>query len=272
MKVERVQFTEDQSTMLATLYGRALDARSAEPILGDPTAQEAVARIDYDFGKFRMNSDHALSIALRAKVFDDWTRNFIDLHPTGMVVHLGCGLDSRVYRIDPPESVLWFDVDYPSTIDLRKRLYPARPSYELVGSSVLDLNWVDHLPADRPTLVIGEGLTMYLDPVGAPALLSALVRYLPEGEMAFDFYSRSGLKAQKLNSIVRRAGATLTWGIDDASELEPLGLKLAERFGVLDFITPEVTARVSRAVRAQMWLAKRVPYFANMGQLLRFTF
>ncbi|MFC0625504.1 class I SAM-dependent methyltransferase [Kribbella deserti] len=270
--MEKVQFTEEQSTMLATLYGRALDARSAEPILGDPTAQEAVARIDYDFGKFGMGPDQALAIALRARVFDRWTRDFIDLHPEGMVVHLGCGMDGRVYRVDPPSSVLWFDVDYPETIDVRKRLYPERASYQQLGSSVLDLNWLDYLPADRPTLVLGEGLTMYLDPVGAPALLSALVRYLPSGEMAFDFYSRSGLKAQKLNSIIRRAGATLTWGIDDASELEPLGLKPAERFGVLDFITPEVLERASRGIRAQMWLARRIPYVANMGQLLRFTF
>jgi O-methyltransferase involved in polyketide biosynthesis len=29
------------------------------------------------------------------------------------VLHLACGLDTRVHRLDPPSSVRWFDVDYP---------------------------------------------------------------------------------------------------------------------------------------------------------------
>jgi hypothetical protein len=32
-------------------------------------------------------------------------------HPQATVLHLGCGLDSRVFRVDPPPSVRWYDVD-----------------------------------------------------------------------------------------------------------------------------------------------------------------
>ncbi|WP_231960915.1 hypothetical protein [Amycolatopsis thermoflava] len=76
-----VRFTEEQSTNLATLYGRALDARSANPLLGDTAAAEAVERIDYDFGKFGVNRNLALSVAARAKVFDDLLRDFLREHP-----------------------------------------------------------------------------------------------------------------------------------------------------------------------------------------------
>jgi O-methyltransferase involved in polyketide biosynthesis len=271
-KTQKVHFTEERATMLATLYGRAFDAASADPVLADPTARETVAKIDYDFDRFRMNSDMALSIVLRAQVFDRWTRDFLGRHPEAIVAHLGCGLDSRVYRIDPPPCVDRFDVDYPETIALREQLYPARPGYRMIGSSVTDLAWIDQLPTDRPALVVGEGLTMYLDPIGAPALLSALVRHLLSGEMAFDFYSRTGLKLQKLNSVVRRADATLTWGIDDGAELATIGLTPVERVGVMDFASPDVLRRVSPVVRAQIWLARRVRLIGNMGQILRFTF
>jgi len=35
-------------------------------------------------------------------------------------------MDSRVFRVDPPASVQWFDVDYPDVIDLRRSLFPER--------------------------------------------------------------------------------------------------------------------------------------------------
>ena len=61
---------------------------------------------------------------MRAKAFDDWTRAFIEKHPDAIVLNLGCGLDSRVFRVDPPPEIAWFDVDFPEVIDIRERVYP----------------------------------------------------------------------------------------------------------------------------------------------------
>jgi O-methyltransferase involved in polyketide biosynthesis len=54
MDREAVQFTKEKATLLATLYGRAVDGMSDDPVLGDKTAEQAIERIDYDFRKFRM--------------------------------------------------------------------------------------------------------------------------------------------------------------------------------------------------------------------------
>jgi O-methyltransferase involved in polyketide biosynthesis len=107
-----VRFTEDQSTNLATLYGRALDARAERPVLGDPTAEDAVRRIDYDFGKFKVSKSDAFGIACRGKVFDDVVSDFVAAHDECTVLHLGAGMDSRVFRLDPPPTVRWFDVGF----------------------------------------------------------------------------------------------------------------------------------------------------------------
>jgi O-methyltransferase involved in polyketide biosynthesis len=40
------------------------------------------------------------------------------------VLHLACGLDTRIFRINPPETVRWVDVDYPDIIALRRALLP----------------------------------------------------------------------------------------------------------------------------------------------------
>src|SRR6266568_494591 len=148
--------------MLGTLYGRALESRSANPILRDELAERVIRLIDYDFSRLGVNPVVATSIALRARQFDRWTAAFVAQHPDADVLHLGCGLDSRVYRVDPPPTVSWFDVDYPEVIELRQRLYPQRPAYAMLGASVLDPNWLDGVPTDRPTLIVAEGLSMYL--------------------------------------------------------------------------------------------------------------
>lgn len=118
-----MQLTGKRETLLATLYLRALDSRADNPILGDPSAQAALERIDYDFERLRVGPNHAIGIAARARLLDDWAREFLDGHPSAIVLHLGCGLDARVYRVDPPAGVQWFDVDYSDVIELRGRVY-----------------------------------------------------------------------------------------------------------------------------------------------------
>lgn len=108
------------------MYGRALDAHSTHPVLADPTAIDVVGKLEYDFGRLGLRSSDGIAIAMRAKLLDRWTREFLALHPDATVVHLGCGLDSRVQRIDPGPGVRWFDVDQPQVIELREQVYPAR--------------------------------------------------------------------------------------------------------------------------------------------------
>ena len=50
----KVHFTKERETLLVTLYGRALQSRSNDPVLKDKWAEDAIGRIDYDFGKLQM--------------------------------------------------------------------------------------------------------------------------------------------------------------------------------------------------------------------------
>jgi O-methyltransferase involved in polyketide biosynthesis len=267
-----VRFTEDQSTNLATLYGRAIDARAELPVLGDQTAVDAVRRIDYDFGKFKVSKSDAFGIACRGKVFDDVVRDFITNHDECTVVHLGAGMDSRVFRLDPPATVRWFDIDFPDVIDLRRQVYPERANTTMLGASVTDPSWLDEVPADRPTLVVAEGLTMYLDPADGPELFRRVVEHFPRGEVFFDAYSRLGVKLQKTNAIVRRAKATLRWGIDDPRELAGAGLTVVSCQTADAFVPKEVWGRLPAVQRLGFQVLLWIPFLRNMGKLLRYRF
>jgi len=269
--MEKVHFTEEKATNLATLYGRALDYRSAHPILGDKAADDAVRRIDYDFTKIGISPDRAVSVVLRAKPIDDWAAEYLRAHPDAIVLHLGCGLDSRYYRLDPPPSVEWYDVDYPDVAELRRQLFPAREHCHVVAASVTDPAWLSDVSADRPTLMIGEGLTMYLTEADGVALLRRIVDHAPSGELQFDAFSRFGIRTQWSNAVVRRSGATLHWGIDGPDEILRAvpGLRLLAWVSPFDSPTFADVSLPFRVMAKVMSVSSKLRY---MAQYHRYSF
>jgi methyltransferase (TIGR00027 family) len=205
-------------TNLVTLYLRAYESRSPRPILGDTAAAEAVERIDYDFKRIHRSSFPPTTqylVVLRAKRLDDWCADFLHGHPDAVVVHLGCGLDGRAFRLDVPPSVLWFDVDQPGVIELRRQLYDDTERYRMIGSSVTDAQWLQQIPTGRPTLVVAEGLLMYLPESEVRKLLQRLTDRFDCGELLFDTLSRL---APLLSRVLTRG--IIKWGIRDARALQ----------------------------------------------------
>ena len=163
-------------------------------------------------------------IATRAATFDQLTTRYLADHPDAAVLQVGCGMDSRVFRVDPPASVQWFDVDYPDVIDLRRQLFPERKAYHLIGAPLEDLRWLDEVPRDRPGLLIAEGVLQYLSEAEVKALLNAVVAHFPGGQMIFDIFNPMIVK--RAGSNVGGTGATYKWGLDDPQEIKQLEPKL----------------------------------------------
>jgi O-methyltransferase involved in polyketide biosynthesis len=171
-----VHLRQEQQTMLWTLAMHAHDAASSRPILGDRFAAGLLDRVDEQpsLDGTSLGGNTPL-ICTRAKLIDDAARAFLARHDEAVVLHLGCGLDSRVLRLDPGPGVRWFDVDQEPVIELRRRFYDERENVEMIAASVTDPTWWSQVPDDRPRLVLAEGLLMYLDPDGVrTAVTSAL--------------------------------------------------------------------------------------------------
>src|SRR5512133_3493132 len=160
MTTDKIQFTKEKETMLMTMSGRAMQSQWRDPILRDPWAEEAMRHIDYDMSKqlkgvasWSMWKDIGPTInATRAATLDQLTSSCLADQPDAVVLQVGCGMDSRAFRVNPPAGVEWFDVDYPDVIDLRRQLFPERASYHQIGAPVEDLRWLDQVPRDRPGL------------------------------------------------------------------------------------------------------------------------
>jgi O-methyltransferase involved in polyketide biosynthesis len=220
VEIEKVSLIGAQQTALVTLYGKALDSRRPDSILADREADKALQRIDYDFSMLRMHRRDEKSAAVRSKGYDEWVKRFLDVHHECVVLHLGCGLDARVYRVNPPPSVSWYDIDLPDVTDLRRRLFPQRAGLYTIAASVTDPRLFDTIPGDQPVLVVAEGLTPYLRAADGVAMLRRITEHFPRGELVFDGYSRAGVRFLQRYGPVKASGAQLDWSIDDPHELE----------------------------------------------------
>ena len=209
-----IDLSGPSQTMLTTLYCKALDADCERPILGDDYAKAAVARIDYDWSELKVTNRWTPLVTVRTAQFDVWAGQFLAANPNATVIHVGCGLDSRVFRLNPGPDVQWYDVDYPAVISLREKIFPSRPNYHLVATPATDPSWLDEIPADRPTLLLAEGISMYLTEDDGIELLQHVIDRFGTGEIQIDYYSRLVVRSQKTHRLQRQSGSTLYWAVE----------------------------------------------------------
>lgn len=252
--------------MLTTLYLKALDADFDRPILADRYAKEAVGRIDFDWTALAAPSRWAPLVTVRTAQYDIWAGQFLAVHPRAAVVHLGCGLDARVFRLDPGPDVTWYDVDYPDVIALREKIFPARPGYRLLAASATDPAWLEQIPADRPVLLLAEGISMYLKQDEGLALLQRVVDRFGTGELQIDFYNWLGVKTQRTHRLQRLAGSTLHWAVNSPRDIldRVSGVRLLAAVTFFDASTfdraPAGFRRAARPVGAVRPLRRMLQY------------
>ncbi|KAK2040980.1 O-methyltransferase [Colletotrichum somersetense] len=249
-----------EETLLLTLYARALDAESPRPILSDQYAVEIVSEIKdlgYDFKRTtvsRLNTAVlATAASMRSRMLDIWTAKFLRKHPgPATVVHLACGLDTRSLRVRwQGEGRLWIDADQKEAVDLRRKLIkepePSKGEYRLIQPNIHDDAWLGDykIPADRPALVIFEGLTPYLTPDEVYGLLRRIVSYFQQrgvhGEIHFDVIGALTTFSVNtwFNGTFKVMGTRFTYYLNDPRTVEQNvpGLRYKERiFGMPDLL------------------------------------
>ncbi len=216
---EKISLTKEQETLLIPLYSKAQN----NPLFDDEKARQILAGVDYDFDRLRTPQKTAVTLRIRAKQLDTYTRRFINAHNDALILHLGCGLDSRCERVER-SGTQWFDLDMPEVIALRRKFYAESETYHLIPSSVTDLSWLDQIPLEgRPAFVVAEGLLMYLHESDVKALVLALRQKFPGCEFAFDAFSKLTADRVKAHPSLQKTGAMIYWGIDDPHEIEQWG-------------------------------------------------
>jgi O-methyltransferase involved in polyketide biosynthesis len=219
MKV-RIDLSGVPETLLISLYCRAVESQRPDALVKDERAVELMNRIDYDFPRIKFSSADMLFTIMRVREFDRRTRDFLAAHPDGIVVSIGCGLDTRFDRVDNG-TVEWYDLDLPEVIALRRQLLDETPRSRFIGCSVLDFAWMDVVGgnANRPCLFLAEGVFPYFGAVEVQQVVLVLQERFPGAELVFDAMTPFMAWIHSRHAAIRKLHAQL-WGIRRGQDLE----------------------------------------------------
>ncbi|MGE2717229.1 class I SAM-dependent methyltransferase [Mycolicibacterium litorale] len=267
-----------QETALATAYARALDSRSPRSILGDTVADEVVGRIDFDFTGLGVTRGVVCLVAVRARMLDDRIRGFVAEHPDAVVVDLGAGLSTGVFRVDPPPTVDWYSVDLPGMIALREVSLPHRDRSHSVAASVAESDWLRAIPAGRPAIVFADGLFPFLSDAVVAETVGRITGHFRSGVLAFNDYGTVSRLNRFAKLVMARKPMFRTmygqWafrGFRDARTPERwnAGLELVEETSAMH--APEV-ALFPPLLRFGSRVGARVPAVASKARVLCYRF
>jgi O-methyltransferase involved in polyketide biosynthesis len=226
---EKINLSPEMETLLITLLAKS---QINHPIFFDPQTKMILDRLDYDFQALRVPNKTIVLVCQRAKKIDHEIAQFLKEHPTGLILHLGCGLDTRFQRLDNGQ-LHWVNLDLPPVIDLRRKLMPAHPRCQLIPSSVTDLSWTDRVIFhDRPVMVAVEGLLMYLQENEVVLLFQKLKTVFDNPQLIGDVFSTLTARSASRHPSLKATGAVTGWGLDDPKDVENWapGIQLKEEW------------------------------------------
>ena len=203
----------ESETLYIPLYGKALVSRR-NIILCDKKAKEIWEKEKFPLKGKSRSKWLAYFMGMRAFVFDEWLSERLFKKPRSVVLHIGCGLDSRIERVKAPFEK-WYDIDLPAVIDVRGLYYSENEHYRMLGASALETDWLLSLPDSENALIVMEGISMYLSEQAIKNLFAAVSEKFPNAEIIMDVYTTKAVRASRFKNPINDVGAKALFGIDD---------------------------------------------------------
>jgi methyltransferase (TIGR00027 family) len=117
-----------------------------------------------------------IGLAIRTRFFDDLLLEALKNHSITAVLSVGCGLDTRPWRLDLDRSLRWTEVDFADILEYKDRLMQGEETRCRRECLSIDLNDPEQRQAlyesagSESALMITEGLLMYLPGKAVEAL------------------------------------------------------------------------------------------------------
>lgn len=208
---------EVNKTLYIPLYGKAYVSRKGI-VLKDSKAEEIWAAEGFPLKGKSKSKWLAYYMGMRAAVFDRWLKERMEADPEAVVLHIGCGMDSRCERVGTQRHA-WFDMDFPDVIAERKRYYRETEEYRMLCADARATDWLTQLPEGN-AIVVMEGVSMYLRPEELKQTLTAMCGHFEKVSLLMDCYTEFAARASKVKNPINDVGVTLAYGLDEPKALE----------------------------------------------------
>lgn len=220
-------------TLYIPLYGKSYVSKRGL-ILDDKKAEEIWEREGFSLRGRAGSKWLAYYMGIRSAVFDEWVRQRMAEAPNAAVIHIGCGMDSRIIRVGSNKHK-WYDVDFSEVIEERKRYYSESDDYKMIAGDARDCDWLTAIEKGDSVIVVMEGVSMYLSVDEMQGLADRLCDRFEEVSLLVDAYTSFAAKMSKHRNPINEVGVTETWGIDDPSAYQGRSLAFVKEHNM----TPE---------------------------------
>jgi O-methyltransferase involved in polyketide biosynthesis len=209
-------------TMLIALHARAAESRRENHMIYDAKAMELVDKIDYDFSRFDGTRMTQTGVACRTVLLDRETIRFFSKYPDGVCISIGCGLDTRFYRLDNG-SLHWYNLDLPEVIEIRKQFFTEEDRVQMVSKSALDPQWPPLIDTEnKPVLIILEGILMYFTQEEVRELLAIIRKNFAGCTILMELMSPLAANNTKFHDTVKKTNAAFKWGVKNGAQVTTL--------------------------------------------------
>ena len=204
-------------TLYIPLYGKAYVSRKGL-FLEDKKAEEIWNAEGFTLRGKAKSKWLAYYMGIRAAVFDRWTKAQLAGARDAVVLHIGCGLDSRALRVGT-DGCAWIDVDFPDVIAERKRYFEESDIYRMLAADVREGRWLEAID-QKNAIVVMEGVSMYMTREELEELLQRLCVHFDQVSILMDCYTGMAAKLSRYKNPINDVGVTQVYGLDDPASLQ----------------------------------------------------
>ena len=202
-------------TMYIPVYGKSFVSKK-NLFLFDKKAEEIWEKEQFPLKGKSKSKYLAYFMGIRSRVFDDYVKD--NIKENTVIIHLGCGLDSRVLRVNTTNK--WYDVDFNSVIDERKKYYNESSNYKMISSDIRSETWLNEITEKEDAIIIIEGVSMYLTNEELKEVLVNISNHFSSCKILMDSYSLLAARLSKYKNPVKDVGVSIVYGLDDPRLIE----------------------------------------------------
>lgn len=204
-------------TLYIPLYGKAF-VSNKNIIIRDKKAEEIWSKEGFKLKGKSKSKWLAYYMAMRSAIYDEWLKQELKSNQNMVVLHIGCGMDSRIERVSM-KNRKWYDIDFPDVIEERRKYFAESDNYSMLAMDMRTDDWKKHIEAGQDAIIVLEGVSMYFEPKELLGLLSSLSKHFNSLKILMDCYTEKAAKVSKYKNPINDVGVTNVYGYDNPDEM-----------------------------------------------------
>ena len=217
------EFNKVEDTLFVPMLGRIYASENFPNILNDKKALELKDKLPKNIkGKDTQTQYTFMASAVRSVNMDRYIQDFMKRNDNGIIVQLGCGLETTFYRNDNGKNI-WYEFDLEPVINYRKELLGENERDIQMAMDAFSEEWIKLVRKEHPTepiLVAASGLFYYFTEDNVKDLFKTLKKY-GDIELLFDTVNKSGIRqmTKKYMKQVGHEGTEMFFYVENVEEL-----------------------------------------------------